>query len=457
MSGASANLEIGAASQLNYQRKHPRALLFDDIPGHAKGLRVLTSSLSNPSLMGMSLGLGPGLSDGGLVEALRGRPNTWREQASAWAASQVGSGPVFENVLARQDIDFLRFPCPVWHEQDGGPYVGTGCAVVTVDPETGTPNVGAYRIQVQDEGTAVSINMEAGKHGAQHVRRWFDKEGRAPVAVSLGHHPVFLMVAGTEVPLGISEFDYAGAIMGERVPVVRCPDTGLPVPAESELAFEGWLYPDRKRPEGPFGEWTGYYSGGESQVLTAEVTGLFHRDDPVNLGAPPGKPPHDYSYMRSVMKSAMATDALAAAGLPGVTGVWLHEAGGGRSIIAVAIEQRYAGHSRQAGYLAAQHPVTAYMNRLVITVDSDINPRNLGEVMWAVSTRCDPQRDVDIMRYSWGSRADPLSEPGAPRYNSRLLIDACRPFERLADFPPVAECGDELLRQVAARWPQLAD
>jgi 3-octaprenyl-4-hydroxybenzoate carboxy-lyase len=180
-------------------------------------------------------------------------------------------------------------------------------------------NVGAYRIQVQDDGAAASINMEPGKHGAQHVRAWFAKEGRAPVAVSLGHHPVFLLVAGTEVPLGISEFDYAGAILGEPVPVVKCPDTGLPVPAESELAFEGWLYPDRTRPEGPFGEWTGYYSGGVAPVLTAEVTGLFHRSDPVSLGAPPGKPPHDYSYMRSVMKSAMAADALISSGLPGVT------------------------------------------------------------------------------------------------------------------------------------------
>jgi UbiD family decarboxylase len=457
VSGASAALEIGAASQLNYRRKHPRALLFDDIPGHEKGQRVLTSSLSNPSLMGMSLGLGAGLSDAELVQALRGRPGAWREQASQWTARDVSDGPVFENVLAKEDINFLKFPSPVWHEQDGGPYVGTGCAVVTVDPETGTPNVGAYRIQVQDDGAAVSVNIESGKHGAQHIRRWFEKEGRAPVAASLGQHPVFLMVAGTEVPLGISEFDYAGAIFGEHVPVVRLPDTGLPVPAESEVAFEGWLYPDRKRPEGPFGEWTGYYSGGKTQVLTAEVTGYFHRNDPINLGAPPGKPPHDYSYMRSVMKSAMATDALISAGLPGVTGVWLHEVGGGRSIIAVAIEQRYAGHSRQAGYLAAQHPVTAYMNRLVITVDSDINPRDLGEVMWAVSTRCDPQRDTDVMRYSWGSRVDPLGKPGDPAYNSRLLIDACRPFERLADFPAVAESSDEVLRRVAQRWPGLAE
>ena len=316
ISGADAVLEIGAASELNYRRSHPRALLFGEIAGYRPGRRVLTSSLSNPALMGLTLGLGPGLSDHDLVEALRGRPAGWAKAAASYPAEPVDSGPVFENVVVKGEIDFLAFPSPLWHEKDGGRYIGTGCAVVTTDPGTGVPNVGAYRIQVQDDGASVSINMEAGRHGAQHVRAWFAREGRAPVAVSLGHHPVFLMVSGTEVPLGLSELDYAGAILGERVPVVRCPDTGLSLPAESELAFEGWLYPDRTRPEGPFGEWTGYYSGGVKPVLTAEVTGLFHRNDPVNLGAPPGKPPFDYSYMRSVMKSAMATDALASAGLP---------------------------------------------------------------------------------------------------------------------------------------------
>jgi len=327
--------------------------------------------------------------------------------------------------------------------------------VVTADPETGVPNLGAYRIQVHDGGRSVTINIEPGKHGMQNIRRWFEREGKAPVAASLGQHPVLLMVAGTEVPAGVSELNYAGAVLGQRVPVVRGADTGLPIPAESELAFEGWLYPDRTRLEGPFGEWTGYYSGGASQVLCADVTALYHRDDPINLGAPPGKPPHDYSYMRSVMKSAMATDGLTSAGLSGVAGAWCHEAGGGRSIVVVAIEQRYAGHSRQAGYLAAQHPVTAYMNRIVIVVDADINPRNLEEVMWAVATRCDPEIDLDVMRRSWGSRVDPLGLPGQVPYNSRMLIDACRPFERLADFPAVAECSAEALEQAAARWPEL--
>src|SRR5262249_5654540 len=157
---------------------------------------------------------------------------------------------------------------------------------------------------------------------------------------------------------------------------------------------------------------------------------------------------------RAVMKSAMATDGLIDSGLAGVKGVWCDESGGGRSIVVVAIEQRYAGHSRQAGYLAAQHPVPAHMNRLVIVGDRDVKHRHLDEVMWAVSTRCDPARDVEIMRYSWGSRVDPLGVTGEPAYNSRMLIDACRPFERLADFPVVAASDPELVRQVGERWPQ---
>jgi 3-polyprenyl-4-hydroxybenzoate decarboxylase len=95
------------------------------------------------------------------------------------------------------------------------------------------------------------------------------------------------------------------------------------------------------------------------------------------------------------------------------------------------------------------------MNRLVIIVDADVDPRDLHEVMWAVSTRCDPARDIDIMRYSWGCVTDPLVLPGEPTYNSRALIDACRPFERLADFPAVAGTSAAVLGQVARRWPEL--
>lgn len=453
LDGAHWDLEIGAASEVNYRQPSPRALLFDDVEGYGHGWRVLSGSLSNARRLGFTLRLGDDLDDRRLVEALRGGPARWEAEASRYPARYVDRGPVLENVLTGADVDLLRFPVPRWHEGDGGRYIGTGCAVFTVDPDNGSVNAGAYRIQVQDDGRAASINIEAGKHGAEHVRRWFAREGRAPITASLGHDPLLLIVAGTEVPRGISELDYAGAILGRPVEVVAGQLTGLPIPATAEIAIEGWLYPDRRADEGPFGEWTGYYSGGTEPVLTMDVERVYHRHDPILLGAPPGKPPHDYSYMRSVMKSAMIHDALAATGLPGLKGVWAHEVGGGRQLLAVSIEQGYAGHVRQAGLLASQLPAAAYMNKFVVVVDHDIDPRSLNDVMWAVCSRTEPGRDIDVLRATWGSRVDPLRDPGAPAYNTRAVIDACRPFERLAGFPKVAEASRELLDRVTAKWP----
>ena len=450
--GANWHLEIGAASEANYKRLSPPALLFDDITGYPRGLRVLSASVANARRLGMTLRLGTSLTDKQLVQALRNRPSKWIDDAPRYRARVVDSGPICRNVVKSNEVDLLKFPVPLWHEGDGGRFIGTGCAVFTTDPATGVVNAGAYRMQVQDNGRSASINIESGKHGAMHVREWFAKEGRAPVTASLGHDPLLLIVAGTEVPMGLSELDYAGAVLGRPVDVIRGEVTGLPIPATSELAVEGWLYPDRREPEGPFGEWTGYYSGGVEPVLSMDIQRVYYRDDPILLGAPPGKPPHDYSYMRSVLKSAMIHDALVRTGLPGVEGVWAHEVGGGRQFIAVAIHQKYAGHARQAAYLASQLPAAAYMNKYVVVVDGDVNPRSLNDVMWAVCTRSDPARDIEIMRDTWGSRVDPLREQGATALNTRAIIDACRPWERLNNFPRVAEANEELIERVTQKW-----
>jgi UbiD family decarboxylase len=455
VAGAHWDEEIGAASEANYKRPSPPALLFDDIVGYGTGLRVLTGSMANARRLGMTLRLGTELDDRALVEALRSRPNRWAETAGDYPVRVVDGGPVADFVVKAGDANLLDFPVPKWHEGDGGRYIGTGCAVFTTDPDTGTLNAGAYRMQVQNDGRAASVNMEAGKHGAAHVRAWFAKAGRAPVTVSLGHDPLLLIVAGTEVPGGVSELEYAGAVLGRPVEVIRGEVTGLPIPARGELAVEGWLYPERREPEGPFGEWTGYYSGAVEPVLTLDVERIYHRADPILLGAPPGKPPHDYSYMRGVMKSAMIQDALIRCGLPGVEGVWAHEVGGGRQLLVVAIRQQYAGHARQAAYLTAQLPSAAYMNKFVIVVDADVDPRSLNDVMWAVCTRTEPADDIETMRQTWGSQIDPLRMRGAPPFNSRAVIDACRPWARLEDFPRVAEASRELLDRVTRQWPDV--
>ncbi|MBO0829866.1 MAG: UbiD family decarboxylase, partial [Streptosporangiales bacterium] len=185
--GAHWDLEIGAVSEANYRRDDPPALLFDDVVGYRQGLRVLTGSTADAVRLGVTLRLGDRMSDHELVDALRGAPARWLASAPDFPAVEVTSGPVCENVVKGAEADLLTYPVPRWHENDGGRYIGTGCAVFTIDPGTGQVNAGAYRMQVQHDGRAASVNMEAGKHGAMHVREWFEREGRAPVTVSLGH------------------------------------------------------------------------------------------------------------------------------------------------------------------------------------------------------------------------------------------------------------------------------
>ena len=252
--GADWNLEIGGISELNYRRKPSAALLFDEVTGYPKGFRVLTGSLTSARRVGLTLRLGTEMDDARLVEALRGKPLEWEARAKDFEPNEVENAPVFQNIVQKEDVDLIKFPVPFWHEHDGGRYIGTGCIVVTTDPETGVANAGAYRMQVQEDGRSTTVNAEAGKHGRQHIQKWFAREGRAPVAVSFGHDPVLLMVAGTEVPTDVFELNYAGAMIGERLDVVRGPVTGLPIPASSEIALEGWLTPDRVLPEGPFDE-----------------------------------------------------------------------------------------------------------------------------------------------------------------------------------------------------------
>ena len=157
------------------------------------------------------------------------------------------------------------------------------------------------------------------------------------------------------------------------------------------------------------------------------------------------------------MRSALLFDALLAAGVPDVASVWAHEIGGARMFNVVAIRQRYAGHARQAALILNQCGVGAYMSRYTIVVDEDIDPSNLQEVMWAVATRSDPEVDIDIIRRGMGSKNDPMFvayRSDAP-YNSKAIIDACRPYDHLHDFPAVADASKALQTEVREKWRHL--
>jgi len=248
-----------------------------------------------------------------------------------------------------------------------------------------------------------------------------------------------------------------GAILGAPVSVVHGPLTGLAFPAASEIVIEGHVEPNDERTEGPFGEFHGYYPGKAGTAPAVTVERVYYRNNPILLGSPPAKPPNDYSYSKAVMRSALLYDALVAAGVSEVKGVWAHEIGGARMFNVVAIRQRYAGHARQAGHVLSQCGVGAYMSRYSVVVDDDIDPANLQEVMWAVATRTDPSVDIDIIRRGMGSKNDPMFvayQYDAP-FSSKAVIDACRPWDHIHDFPSVAEASKELQEKTRAKWKDL--
>jgi UbiD family decarboxylase len=452
--GADWNLELGAISELNVKKDAPPALLFDEIKGYPKGFRVLTCSTSSPARLSSILRLPVQKTHQGLVEALRGKPAQWQAAAKDFDFVETRSGPVQENIQKQPDV--LAFPSPLWHELDGGRYIGTGCSVVTRDLDSDWINVGTYRVQVIDRNH-VALDMVPGKHGRIHYEKHKAAGKRFPVAIVVGGDPLGYLISGIEVPFGMCEYNYMGSILKEPVSVIRGELTGLPFPAASEIVLEGFVEPNDERTEGPFGEFHGYYPGKAGVAPAVSVERVYFRNNPIIVGSPPAKPPNDYSYSKAVMRSALLHDALAAAGVPDVKAVWAHEIGGARMFNVVAIKQRYAGHARQAGHILSQCGVGAYMSRYSVVVDEDIDPANLQEVMWAVATRTDPAIDIDIIQRGMGSKNDPMFVAyryDAP-FSSKAIIDACRPWDHLHEFPAVAEASKALQEKTRAKWQDL--
>jgi UbiD family decarboxylase len=449
--GAHWDIEIGAITDLYQQRPGSPALLFDRIPGYPEGYRVLSNSCMSLSRIALCLEMPVLISPMEMVTRWRDLGRTLKPLAPR----VVKDGPVLENVQRGQDVDVLSFPVPKWHELDGGRFIGTACLCVMKDPETGWVNFGAYRVQ-SDAKDWVTLRMSPGRHGIT-IRDKYWKQGKPlPVAIVCGQDPLLYMVSGLEVPFGVGEYDYAGALRGEPYDVVPGPYTGLPIPAGGEIVLEGEMVPDDRAPEGPFGEWTGYYAGGMAPEPVVRIKSIAYRKHPILLGSSPAIPPSDTTYYRSPIRSAMIWNQLEGADVAGVKGVWAHEVGGGRLLTVVAIEQMHPGHARQAGYVAANCHANAYCGRITIVVDDDIDPADLNRVLWAVVTRADPAEDYEVIRRCWSTRLDSIAYPQEKRqFNNRVIIDACIPFERRETFAPVATTSRELKAKIVNKWPQL--
>lgn len=446
VNGASWDLEIGSISALLH-RKKGLAGLFDNVPGYPSGFRVLTNPLGNLRRFALTANMPLDLQLKDAVRAWRDRTNNLKLIPPRY----VNDGPVMENVITGENVNMWMFPTPRWHERDGGRYIGTAHVDITRDRNSGWVNLGTYRVMVKDE-RHVCFYISPGKDGYIHRQQYFDHSEPCPVAISLGHDPLLYLVGGLEVPYGVSEYDYAGGLRGEPVEVIKGPVTGLPIPARAEIVIEGYAYKDKVGEEGPFGEWTGYYASSARLEPLVEVKAIYHRNDPILLATYTGKPPVEPLWYRTFTRAALIQEELEKAGVPDVVNVWCHEAGGTRLFTVVAIKQRYPGHARQAGMIASFCRAGAYLGRFVVVVDEDIDVTDLNQVIWAMSTRCDPEKDIDILRRCWSGALDSIIPVGQKGFNTRAVIDATRPWEWKDQFPAVADLSAELQEETERKW-----
>ncbi len=220
LNGASLNLELSAIAQVNAKNSGP-ALLFQNFSeGAFQGFRVLTNSVGNFHLFNLTFGFQQFPDISSTVQNLKGKPSGWEKESGNYPVKILENGPVNENYREGDSIDLNIFPTPFWHDSDGGKFIGTGVAVITADPDDGSINVGSYRAQLFDSKT-IGLNIERGKHGASHREKYFSQGKPMPVVLIFGPDPLLYILAGSEIPTGVSELEYYGAIKGQRMEVLK--------------------------------------------------------------------------------------------------------------------------------------------------------------------------------------------------------------------------------------------
>ena len=434
--GLTYQQDIGMVAEMSAHADDAPCFVFEDVPGTLKGSRLLVNFFAGKR-KNMTLGFSTELSKLELSESFRVNHAGMLKRIPP---KFVETGPVMQNVMQGETIDVTKFPAPQWHAQDGGRYIGTGCYNIMRDPDDGWINCGTYRVMIHDE-KSLGFYISPGKHGRVMRDKYAARGERMPVVIVCGGDPMSFLMGSSEVPPGVCELDIIGGMRGQPVEVIKGPITGLPIPANAEVVIEGFVEPDNVRLEGPFGEWTGYYASDHRPEPVIDIKAIYHRHEPILLGCVPQRPPDEICRYRAIVRSALLRENIERAGVPGITAAWAHEVGNARLFVAVAVTQRYPGHGKQAGHIAAQCHVGAYCGRYVIVVDDDIDVSNLEEVIWALITRSDPATSIDIIRGAWSTPLDPRIEPerkAAGDYtNSRAVIDACRPWHWRDQFPAV--------------------
>jgi 4-hydroxy-3-polyprenylbenzoate decarboxylase len=440
------NLEMGAIIRHAYDLKAP-APLFENVKDYPGGTRVVGGSMAmsrKPKAPYARLALAFEMdTESPPVEIME---EYLRRKRNPLKPIRVATGPCKENVQVGGEVDLYKFPAPFLHEGDGGRYIGTWHVIITKDPDSGWVNWGIYRLMIHDRYTLGGIFSPQQHMGIHFYQKSEPRNRPLEFAVALGSEPITPLMGGVRLPAGVNEADIVGAVRREPLEVVKCETVDLEVPATAEIVIEGELVPKERREEGPFGEYTGYMGGMRAPRPVYRVKAVTHRTDPILPVCCEGVPITDSHTVTMITKTVELLDDLRQRGFP-IRMVWRPpEASGYVTVISTLVP-----YPNYPAYLAnavwGTKPGSSA--RFLIIVEEDVDPTDKDQVLWALATRCHPDRGIFKMPNAPGSALDPFLNPYERKHGlgAQVMFDCTWPKDWPQEAIPIKASFQSL-------WPK---
>ena len=393
-------------------------------------------------LLGLAQGPPSGLM--GKVRALGDLVSVARTQPKI-----VRRAPCQDVVVTGEDVDLNILPALKCWPDDAGRYI-TLPLVVSRDPESGRRNVGIYRMQIFDRNTT-GMHWQTHKGGAHHYRVGESQRlQKLEVAVALGGDPAAIWSGSMPLPPDMDEFAIAGLIREEPVELVKCKTVDLEVPAHAEYVLEGYVTPGELRPEGPFGDHTGYYSPAEDYPVF-HVTTMTHRKNPIYPTTMVGRPPTEDFFMGKAAERIMLPILQMA--LPEIVDMNMPAEGAFHNLLIVSMRKEYPGHAQKVMH-ALWGMGLLMLTKTIIVVDHDVNVQDPSEVAWRVTNNINPATDIS---FAEGPIDDLDHATPIPKFGSKMGIDATAKGitdGRSREWPPDIVMSEEVKTLVDHRWKE---
>ncbi len=440
------------------------ALLFENPKGY--DYPVLANLFGTPQRVALGMGeetVGA-LRDVGILLAQLKEPEPPKGMKDAWdklpifrqvlnmGPKVVKSAPCQTHVIEGADVDLYRLPIQTCWPGDAGPLV-TWPLVITRGPNKSRQNLGIYRQQLIGRNKLI-MRWLAHRGGALDFREWKEQHpGKPfPVAVALGADPATILGAVTPVPDTLSEYAFAGLLRGGKTEVVKCLGNDLQVPASAEFILEGYINPDEMADEGPFGDHTGYYNEVDRfPVFTVER--ITHRNRPIYHSTYTGRPPDEPAILGVALNEVFVP--ILQKQFPEIIDFYLPPEGCSYRMAVVTMKKQYPGHAKRV-MLGVWSYLRQFMyTKFVIVCDDDINARDWNDVIWAITTRMDPQRDtvlIDNTPIDYLDFASPVSGLG-----SKMGMDATNkwPGETSREWGLPIRMDDAVKARIDDIWDEL--